>query len=90
MSVKAEDPVGERHYEQELNRSLGTLGNAMLTLSAMSPATTVFVYVPVIYFVAGSSRRSLRRSSPVSSPSGWPWSTRSLAQPSHSPEASMR
>ncbi len=54
MSVKAEDPVGERHYEQELNRSLGTLGNAMLTLSAMSPATTVFVYVPVIYFVAGS------------------------------------
>jgi len=47
-------PTEGQHYAQQLDRSLGTFGNATLTLSAMSPATTVFVYVPVIYFVAGT------------------------------------
>ena len=40
--------------EQHLHRSLGTAGNVMLTLSACGLAMTVFIYVPVVYFVAGT------------------------------------
>lgn len=43
-----------RHYEPQLKRSFGAVGNAILTLSAMSPATTVFVYVSVLFFLVGS------------------------------------
>ncbi len=43
-----------RHYEPQLKRSFGAVGNAILTLSAMSPATTVFVYVSVLFFLVGT------------------------------------
>jgi amino acid transporter len=43
-----------RHYEPQLKRSFGAVGNAILTLSAMSPATTVFVYVSVLLFMVGT------------------------------------
>ena len=43
-----------RHYAPQLKRSFGALGNAILTLSAMSPATTVFVYVSVLFFLVGT------------------------------------
>ena len=43
-----------RHYQPQLKRSFGALGNSILTLSAMSPATTVFVYVSVLFFLAGT------------------------------------
>jgi len=43
-----------RHYEPQLRRSFGAVGNAILTLSAMSPATTVFVYVSVLFFLVGT------------------------------------
>jgi amino acid transporter len=39
---------------QGLHRTLGTWGNVMLTLSACGPAMTVFIYVPVVYFVSGT------------------------------------
>ena len=47
-------PGGAGHYKPQLKRSFGAAGNALLTLSAMSPATTVFVYVSVLIFVAGT------------------------------------
>ena len=43
-----------RHYQPQLSRSFGAIGNAILTLSAMSPATTVFVYVSVLFFLVGT------------------------------------
>lgn len=46
-------PTGER-YEQELSRSLGVLGNIAITLSAVTPASSVFIIVPFIILTAGT------------------------------------
>jgi amino acid transporter len=46
-------PAGER-YEQELSRSLGILGSIALTLSSVTPASSVFIIVPFILLTAGT------------------------------------
>ena len=46
-------PAGER-YEQELSRSLGVWGNIAITLSAVTPASSVFIIVPFIIITAGT------------------------------------
>jgi amino acid transporter len=46
-------PSGER-YEQELSRSLGILGSIALTLSSVTPASSVFIIVPFIILTAGT------------------------------------
>ncbi len=45
--------VAER-YEQELHRGLGVLGNIAITLSAVTPASSVFIIVPFIINTAGT------------------------------------
>jgi amino acid transporter len=51
MSEQA--PAGAS-YEQELSRSLGVLGNIAITISAVTPASSVFIIVPFIIFAAGT------------------------------------
>ena len=41
-------------YEQELKRSLHVLGNVMITLSSITPASSVFIIVPLILTTAGT------------------------------------
>src|SRR5260221_10123094 len=41
-------------YEQELSRSIGILGNVFITLSGVTPASSVFIIVPVALVAAGS------------------------------------
>ncbi len=41
-------------YEQELKRSLRVLGNVMITLSSITPASSVFIIVPLILTTAGT------------------------------------
>jgi amino acid transporter len=41
-------------YEQELHRGLGVLGNIAITLSAVTPASSVFIIVPFIINTAGT------------------------------------
>jgi amino acid transporter len=41
-------------YEQDLNRSIGILGNVFITLSGVTPASSVFIIVPVALVAAGS------------------------------------
>jgi amino acid transporter len=53
MSESSAVPPGPR-YEQELSRSLGVLGNIAITLSAVTPASSVFIIVPFIILTAGT------------------------------------
>jgi amino acid transporter len=41
-------------YEQELHRALGVLGNIAITLSAVTPASSVFIIIPFIILTAGT------------------------------------
>ena len=41
-------------YEQELSRSLRVLGNIMITLSSITPASSVFIIIPLILTTAGT------------------------------------
>jgi len=41
-------------YSQQLNRSIGILGNVFITLSGVTPASSVFIIVPVALVAAGS------------------------------------
>jgi amino acid transporter len=41
-------------YEQDLNRSIGILGNVFITLSGVTPASSVFIIAPVALVAAGS------------------------------------
>ena len=41
-------------YEQELHRGLGVLGNIAITVSAVTPASSVFIIVPFIILTAGT------------------------------------
>jgi amino acid transporter len=45
--------VGGR-YSQQLHRSIGVLGNVMITLSGVTPASSVFIIAPVALVAAGS------------------------------------
>src|SRR6266849_2885043 len=41
-------------YEQDLRRSIGIIGNIFITLSGVTPASSVFIIVPVALVAAGS------------------------------------
>src|SRR5579875_537467 len=41
-------------YKQELSRSIGVLGNILITLSGVTPAASVFIIAPVALVAAGS------------------------------------
>lgn len=44
----------ESRYEQELHRALGVVGNIAITLSAVTPASSVFIIIPFIILTAGT------------------------------------
>lgn len=50
----SERPPAGAAYEQELSRSLGLWGSVVLTLSSVTPASSVFIIVPFIIFAAGT------------------------------------
>src|SRR5574340_909450 len=41
-------------YSQELHRSLHVLGNVMITLSSITPASSVFIIIPAILLAVGT------------------------------------
>lgn len=45
---------GSGRYEQELSRSIHVRGNLMITLSSITPASSVFIIVPAIILGAGT------------------------------------
>jgi amino acid transporter len=45
---------GAPRYEQELHRGLGILGNVAITVSAVTPASSVFIIIPFIILTAGT------------------------------------
>ena len=45
---------GGSQYEQELHRGLGIWGNIAITVSAVTPASSVFIIIPFIILVAGT------------------------------------
>lgn len=57
LDSPAEEPVpavtGSR-YSQQLSRSIGILGNVFITLSGVTPASSVFIIAPVALVAAGS------------------------------------
>jgi amino acid transporter len=44
----------ESRYEQELHRALGIFGNIAITMSAVTPAASVFIIIPFIILTAGT------------------------------------
>lgn len=46
--------AGGERYEQELHRELGVLGNIVIVLSGVTPASSVFIIVPFIILTAGT------------------------------------
>jgi len=46
--------TGESRYEQELHRGLGVFGNIAITVSAVTPASSVFIIIPFIILTAGT------------------------------------
>ena len=48
----AKNPV---RYEQELSRSLSLRGNILITLSAVTPASSVFIIIPAVFFAVGGA-----------------------------------
>jgi amino acid transporter len=46
--------IGSRRYGQDLQRSIGVLGNIFITLSGVTPASSVFIIVPVALVAGGS------------------------------------
>lgn len=46
--------TGKSRYRQELNRSIGVLGNIFITLSGVTPAVSVFVIAPAVINGGGS------------------------------------
>jgi amino acid transporter len=52
-----EEPVpaaGGERYAQELSRSLRVVGNVMITLSSITPASSVFIIIPAILLGVGT------------------------------------
>jgi amino acid transporter len=45
---------GDGTYPQELSRSLRVLGNVMITLSSVTPASSVFIIIPAILLAVGT------------------------------------
>jgi amino acid transporter len=48
------EPAAGGRYSQQLSRSIGILGNVFITLSGVTPASSVFIIAPVALVVAGS------------------------------------
>jgi amino acid transporter len=46
--------AGGSQYEQELHRGLGVWGNIAITVSAVTPASSVFIIIPFIILTAGT------------------------------------
>ena len=46
--------TGALRYDQDLHRSIGIIGNIFITLSGVTPASSVFIIVPVALIAAGS------------------------------------
>src|SRR5215472_1912107 len=53
LAAAAGAPEAAR-YEQDLSRSIGILGNVFITLSGVTPASSVFIIVPVALVAVGS------------------------------------
>jgi amino acid transporter len=53
QAAQVTEPTGGR-YHQQLSRSIGILGNVFITLSGVTPASSVFIIVPVALVAAGS------------------------------------
>jgi amino acid transporter len=53
MSQSAVEGIPSR-YEQELHRELSILGNVVIVLSGVTPASSVFIIVPFIMLTAGT------------------------------------
>lgn len=47
-------PGQDGQYQQELHRSIGVLGNIFITLSGVTPASSVFIIVPIAIIGVGS------------------------------------
>ncbi len=46
--------MSDGHYRQELHRGLTVLTNVAITLSGVTPASSVFVIIPVLFVLVGS------------------------------------
>jgi len=53
-AVREAGPPSGEVYEQELSRSLRVLGNVMITLSSVTPASSVFIIIPLILITVGT------------------------------------
>ena len=47
-------PTDRPRYKQELHRELSILGNVVIVLSGVTPASSVFIIVPFIFLTAGT------------------------------------
>lgn len=47
--------AGVTHYEQELSRSLTLRGNVLITLSSVTPASSVFIIIPAVLVAIGGA-----------------------------------
>lgn len=50
--TEASQPTGK--YEQDLHRSIGVLGNIFITLSGVTPASSVFIIIPIAIIGVGT------------------------------------
>src|SRR3954463_11406245 len=48
-------PVAAEQYRQELSRSLSLRGNVLITLSAVTPASSVFIIIPAVLVAIGGA-----------------------------------
>jgi amino acid transporter len=53
-ALAAVGTIGSQRYDQDLHRSIGILGNIFITLSGVTPASSVFIIAPVALVAAGS------------------------------------
>jgi amino acid transporter len=53
-SDEVQEPAGPESYQQELSRSLRVLGNVMITLSSVTPASSVFIIIPALLLTVGT------------------------------------
>ena len=54
MDTTLSAPPTKGHYRQQLDRTLKIFSNVTLTFGTLGPTATVFAFVPVVLFVAGS------------------------------------
>src|SRR6516225_2358377 len=53
-ALAAAATIGSTRYQQDLHRSIGIRGNIFITLSGVTPASSVFIIAPVALVAAGS------------------------------------